>query len=270
MTELQKRVATGVVGAAALISLVMMGGRVGIGFFTAVISLAMTYEFASIAFGLSDASEKRYALLSLAWVLLIGALVLGIDTELLAFGFLLLFGYFLFTAGRHADELPAHLRELMAAGFALLYLVFLPLFLPRIAAFPNGAHWVMTLLLINWAGDTGAYFGGKQWGKTKLYPLISPKKTREGAFVGLGAGLIVTIIYKVAVFRAMPWGAAVLGPFVVGAVAQIGDLCESLIKRGFDKKDSGSILPGHGGFLDRFDGVVFSLPVMYAFVRWYG
>ena len=80
----------------------------------------------------------------------------------------------------------------------------------------------------------------------------------------------LALFSKAVFFREMPWGAVAVMPLVVGAVAQIGDLCESMVKRAYDKKDSGSILPGHGGFLDRFDGVVFSLPVMYACVRLFG
>ena len=92
----------------------------------------------------------------------------------------------------------------------------------------------------------------------------------EGAAGGLAAALVVVFIYKLAFFRAMPWGAAFFIPLLVGAVSQVGDLCESFMKRAFDKKDSGSLLPGHGGFLDRFDGIVFSLPVMYASIRIFG
>ena len=78
---------------------------------------------------------------------------------------------------------------------------------------------------------------------------------------------IVTLLYKLILFRGMPWAAVIIVPPLVSATAQAGDLCESLLKRAFDCKDSGSLLPGHGGFLDRFDGVVFSLPIMYACIR---
>jgi phosphatidate cytidylyltransferase len=84
---------------------------------------------------------------------------------------------------------------------------------------------------------------------------------------GLAGGLIIVIGYKLVLFPAMPWLAAVVMPIVVGTVSQVGDLCESFLKRAYDTKDSGSLLPGHGGCLDRFDSVVFSAPVMYGCVR---
>ena len=83
----------------------------------------------------------------------------------------------------------------------------------------------------------------------------------------MAAGLTCTILYKLLLLREMSWLGAIVTPLIVGATAQAGDLCESYLKRAFDRKDSGTILPGHGGFLDRFDGVVFSLPIMYACIK---
>jgi phosphatidate cytidylyltransferase len=129
----------------------------------------------------------------------------------------------------------------------------------------------MLLFLITvWAGDTGAYSLGSRYGKRKLYPVISPKKTVEGAIGGIGSGFVIALIYKLLLFRSLSWGGAIFIPVLIGAVSQVGDLCESFFKRAFDRKDSGSILPGHGGFLDRFDGVVFSLPIMYGCMRIFG
>jgi phosphatidate cytidylyltransferase len=155
----------------------------------------------------------------------------------------------------------------MYSVFGIVYLVFVPLFLIRIYESLNGTEWVVLFFLIVWAGDSGAYFAGKKFGKRKLYPEVSPKKTIEGSIGGLLAGSVVAILFKLLFFHGMSWLSVVCLPIFVGVFAQIGDLCESLFKRAFDKKDSGSILPGHGGFLDRFDSVVFSLPVMYACIR---
>jgi len=83
----------------------------------------------------------------------------------------------------------------------------------------------------------------------------------------LAAGLVVAIVYKLAFFRSLSFGMAVMIPMILGVVAPVGDLCESFLKRAFNRKDSGTLLPGHGGFLDRFDGVIFSLPVMYGLIR---
>jgi phosphatidate cytidylyltransferase len=97
--------------------------------------------------------------------------------------------------------------------------------------------------------------------------VISPKKTVEGALGGFGLSLLISIVFKLTVIKNFGWLGILIIPGIVVIFAQVGDLCESFLKRAFSKKDSGSILPGHGGFLDRFDAVVFGLPVMYACVR---
>lgn len=271
-TELHKRVVTGVVGGLALLLLIIFGGWLGVFFFTTILSLAMVFEFSEMALELQDRIEKRYALLCIAWFVgVVNLLLPQLEFELLVLSFVGLFGYFVLTAWRHEDSaFLIHLKELTFSLFALMYLVFLPLFLPRIYETAHGLHWVLVFLFINWAGDTGAYFVGKKHGKKKLYPRISPKKTVEGALGGLASSFGIALVYKVLFFRSMPWLAVLFVPIIVGVVAQFGDLVESFVKRAFGRKDSGSLLPGHGGVWDRFDGVVFSLPVMYVCVRLFG
>jgi phosphatidate cytidylyltransferase len=273
-SELQQRVFTAVVGVATLVLLLVFGGRIGVGLVSAVLALGMVYEFVEMTFSLSDRKEKRKVLLGVTWlVAFINFWVPRAEYELLLLAFLGLFAYFLFVAERHSqdgDALKTHFQELMFGIFGVLYLAFLPLFLILIHDSAYGVRWTFVFLFIVWAGDTGAYFAGKKYGKTKLYPAISPKKTVEGSIGGLLAGVIVILLYKLIAFREMSWGAVLIIPILVGIVAQVGDLCESFLKRAFRTKDSGTILPGHGGFLDRFDGVVFSLPVMYACLRIFG
>jgi phosphatidate cytidylyltransferase len=223
---------------------------------------------------MKDRTDKRYAMLCLTWLVAIGNFISPrSEFELFTFCFLGLFSYYLYTASQHHSELPessdffTHLKELMHSIFGLTYLVFIPLYITKIQGSPYGTQWTLLFLLIVWCGDSGAYFAGMKYGKTKLYSQISPKKTREGSYGGLLAGVLIALVFKILFFRAMPWAAVVIVPLVVGVFAQIGDLCESFLKRAYGKKDSGSILPGHGGFLDRFDGVVFSAPVMYACIR---
>ena len=265
--ELKKRLTTGVAGSILLVGLIGFGGLIGIFLVSLVISLGMIFEFCHITFTLPDRLEKRYFLLSLSWLMaLLNLAIPQIEFSLIVGSFVLLFFYFLITAKRHEDlAFPIHFRELMSSLFALVYLVLLPFYMIKIH--DVGAQWMIYFLCIVWAGDSIAYFVGKNYGKRKLYPRVSPKKTVEGAFGGLIAGCLVGLVFKFFLIKNMSWMAGLFLPFVVGLVAQIGDLCESFFKRAFDIKDSGSILPGHGGFLDRFDGVVFSLPVMYACMR---
>jgi len=271
-SELSKRVITGCIGAIALVLLIIFGGWFGICLLTAVLSLGMIVEFCQISLDSRDFIEKRYVLLFMSVVISIfNFLVPKSEYELLISSFLILFSYFLFSVrGREGSNFVRHFQELKYSFFGIVYLVFIPLYLTRIHRLIFGVHWTVLFFLVVWSGDTLAYFIGKKWGKRKLYPEISPKKTVEGAIGGLASGVLVTIIYKLAFFNELSWLGALVIPTGVGAFALVGDLCESFLKRAYAKKDSGGILPGHGGFLDRFDGVVFSLPVMYAFTQLFG
>ena len=273
--ELGLRVATAALGGALLLALVIYGGWPGIFFVTAALSLAMTYEFASIVFKLPDLAEKRVFLMTLVvFIDLMAVLSPTSEIGTAVFCFLVIFTYFLFTATRYSvpggADFSTHFKELMYSFFGLVYLAYLPLFLPRIHKGLEGVNWTLLFLLIVWCSDTGAYFAGKRFGTRKLYPLISPKKTIEGAVGAFAAAWGVAALCKLTFFHELTWMAVLVIPLVVGGVSQIGDLCESFLKRAFEKKDSGQILPGHGGFLDRFDGVVFSLPIMYACIRVFG
>ncbi|SME87759.1 phosphatidate cytidylyltransferase [Pseudobacteriovorax antillogorgiicola] len=128
----------------------------------------------------------------------------------------------------------------------------------------EGSRYVLYLCTVVWAGDTGAYFGGKQFGKHKLAPRMSPKKTWEGSIAGLIAsvagGLICNAVYQ---GQLGPWLVIGLASLVGGAFGQMGDLVESTFKRFSGVKDSGVVFPGHGGFLDRVDGLLFAAPVIW-------
>ncbi len=131
---------------------------------------------------------------------------------------------------------------------------------------PQG-HWLMYALLLNWAGDTGAYYVGRRFGRHRLAPEVSPKKTWEGSAASLVLSVMVGSAY---LMRFVPgvalWQAAILTS-VANIAGQLGDLAESAMKRGSGVKDSSAILPGHGGFLDRVDSTLFTLPVVFAWVK---
>lgn len=125
-----------------------------------------------------------------------------------------------------------------------------------------GPWWLFLLLAIVWLGDTAAYYVGSKLGRHKLAPTVSPNKTWEGAVAGFATGLVATVLWSLwhegeVVGRLLLVGAA------TAAAAQVGDLVESLIKRGAGLKDSGDLLPGHGGMLDRMDALLFASPVFF-------
>ncbi len=134
----------------------------------------------------------------------------------------------------------------------------------------DGKPWILLVLGVVWAGDTGAYFAGRFLGKHKLHPKVSPKKTIEGAIGGLlsSIGGAFLMYEALALHGLQSWKLALFAA-AGGALGQLGDLAESLIKRACNVKDSGTILPGHGGMLDRVDGVIFALPFFYfALTAW--
>lgn len=130
------------------------------------------------------------------------------------------------------------------------------------ASEPNGHRWLLAALAIVWAADTGAYFVGRKFGKRKLSPRISPNKTIEGMLGGVVAGVIVGVVFAL-LAGATPAQLPIVALVALVAVlfSVIGDLFESLLKRHAGVKDSGHLIPGHGGILDRIDGVVAALPV---------
>jgi phosphatidate cytidylyltransferase len=137
---------------------------------------------------------------------------------------------------------------------------------------PGGALLVFPLV-ITWASDIGAYFVGRAIGGRKLIPSVSPGKTVAGAVGGLVASMLVAWLYARAVLVPIaslgftPWGALAFGA-AISVAAQVGDLFESLLKREGGVKDSSRIIPGHGGVLDRFDSLIFVLPVAYLLLGW--
>ncbi|MFX3624652.1 MAG: phosphatidate cytidylyltransferase [Ectobacillus sp.] len=127
----------------------------------------------------------------------------------------------------------------------------------------EGLIYIFYTLLVIWATDTGAYFIGRAIGKRKLWPEISPNKTVEGAIGGIVCAVVIAIIYNA--FQPVSDNVAALIGVTIGvsAFGQIGDLVESAFKRHYGVKDSGKILPGHGGILDRLDSLLFVLPLLH-------
>jgi phosphatidate cytidylyltransferase len=176
-----------------------------------------------------------------------------------------------------------------ASTFAFAYIAIPMALLVSIRQQPAGAIWTIYTLLAVWAGDIFAYFVGKSLGRHRMSPEISPKKTWEGAVASIMASVIIGTLWmqhapgissallrmglidrRDGVFgleRPQLWPIILLSA-AVNIAAQLGDLVESLIKRGAGVKDSGTILPGHGGMLDRIDAMLFAVPVVWAYGAW--
>ena len=159
----------------------------------------------------------------------------------------------------------AVLQPLAAMVFSLLYLPFLISHVLLLSQVESGRRWILFLLLVIFAGDTGAYYIGHRWGRHKLWPAVSPGKTIEGAVGGLISSVAVALLAGVLLLSAGQAGVGfflTLG-FVMAVVGQMGDLMESMLKRISQVKDASALLPGHGGLLDRLDSLVFAFPITY-------
>jgi phosphatidate cytidylyltransferase len=132
----------------------------------------------------------------------------------------------------------------------------------------EGPGYVLMILMFAWFGDTGGYFAGRLFGKHKLYEAVSPKKTVEGALGGLAGSLLGGVAASFVCLRSLPLSHSLPLAIVAGACGQGGDLAESLLKRSTGVKDSGHIVPGHGGILDRIDALILATAVVYLYTRW--
>jgi len=170
----------------------------------------------------------------------------------------IIFAYLLFRPA------PARTADIATSLLGLFYAGAFPSYWLRLRALPEGDKYMLLTFFCIWAADVGAYLVGKSFGKLSLYPRVSPKKTLEGAVFGI----LASVAMAVAGGGYLGWHpvlAAVFG-FLIGGTALLGDLIESLMKRSARLKDSGTLIPGHGGILDRCDSYIFTAPLAFYFI----
>lgn len=168
-------------------------------------------------------------------------------------------------------DLKQTIPQLGWLGLGLLYLPLLLGHLVLLRQLPAGREWIFATLLAVMACDTFAYFTGTSFGKRKLYPEVSPNKSQEGGIGGLLGAVIAVLIAKSTFLPQIGYLDGILFGLILGCAGQLGDLFESLLKRACGVKDSGTLIPGHGGMLDRLDSLLFAFPVSYYAARyWFG
>ena len=222
----------------------------------AVVGLIAFHEFDEIA-GAQGIAKSSY-------VGLIGGLALLFTPEPIWVTIVIL-AIVLMTLGLRQTDLA---QCLPGASTALLGVVYIfGAWRCALALREINPHWLMIALLVSWAGDTAALYIGRAFGRHKLAPRVSPSKTWEGFYGSIVGGVLAAGVYAHFLIPTVPlWTALAVGG--AGNIAgQVGDLCESAFKRGAGVKDSGTTLPGHGGWLDRNDSSLFSIPVVYALLR---
>jgi len=297
ITSLLKRIATAVVLIPIVLVLVLRAPVPVLAAVAAVVALLTIHEFLKLAesYGVQPMGWPTYLFTVLFFLAL--AIDAGVDTPLLSTGkFLVTLGFaaalapFIFlTRAMRGEDLRGGYPAAAASVFAFTY-VALPMgMLVQLRQQWAGAFYLLYLLLIVWAGDIFAYFIGRSIGRHRMAPRISPKKTWEGAAASLTASVAVSWLLfshaeqiSSALLRARlierrdglfgleqpAMGPIIVLTIVLNVAAQLGDLIESLIKRGAGAKDSGALLPGHGGMLDRIDALLFAAPVLWYYAAW--
>ena len=297
MQRLIKRIVTAVVLIPIVLLLVLRAPVPLVAAVTAIVALLTIHEFLKLAesYGVVPLRKPTYAAVILFFVLL--TFNAGQDKPLLstdifgvASGFAAAMVTFVFlTIAMRRDNLATGYPAAAASSFAFAYIALPLAMLVQLRQQWAGAFLILYLLLIVWSGDIFAYFVGKSMGRHLMAPRISPKKTWEGAAASLIASMAIggSLFYHSAQVSTtfLQWGLiqrrdgmfglerpALLPILALTAVlniaAQLGDLVESLIKRGANVKDSGAILPGHGGMLDRIDALLFAAPVLWIWAAW--
>jgi phosphatidate cytidylyltransferase len=228
----------------------------------AIVAVIAMMEF--LALGRAKGYELPTILCIVIMLIILAAFVLEpISVEIGMFTALLVIpASYVFSRNKLEDSLPSS----AIAVLATTYVGMLAGSLIRLRNdFPEGWKLVFFLLLVVWLGDSGAYYFGRMFGKHKLSPRISPKKTIEGLIGGMTTSIIAAIVIHFTFFPAFPLVHAVIAGVILSFAGVVGDLAESMWKRSADVKDSGTLLPGHGGFLDRFDSILFTAPILYCY-----
>lgn len=161
---------------------------------------------------------------------------------------------------------PGGLSRLARFTLCWLYIPYLLSYVLLINRLTEGTQWLFFILLVIAADDIAAFYCGRKFGRHKLYPEVSPKKTIEGSLGGLVASLVVGMLYSTVLLSGTRMWEIMLVSGILGVAGQLGDLVESMIKRSSGRKDSSSLLPGHGGILDRLDSLLFAIPVTFFYV----
>jgi phosphatidate cytidylyltransferase len=154
----------------------------------------------------------------------------------------------------------------------ILYVGWLLGYLVALRGFEDGRNWIFLALFATFGSDTAAFFIGRALGRHPLAPRISPAKTWEGAVAGVAGAILVSLFFilptPLTLSHHLNWAQAIVLGLLVSVFGQLGDLIESLLKRTVGVKDSGKLIPGHGGVLDRMDSIVFAGVVVYYFALW--
>ncbi|MCM3038252.1 phosphatidate cytidylyltransferase [Paenibacillus motobuensis] len=259
---MKQRLITGIVAGGFFLGLCLLGG-IGFNILILLMALIGFYEFVRMiglpAFGVPALLGYLGVLYALfPWE----TLGLEMPWDLMRV-FALLMLLFLVVTVITKNELPISTVSLLFLGMVYIGIGFSSILATRNTQDGQGLFWTFLMLISIWSSDAGAYFVGRRLGKNKLWPAISPNKTVEGAIGGIVLSVVAAIIFALASGGLLTIGRAVILGIIAAVVGQMGDLIQSAYKRTYGIKDSGTILPGHGGILDRCDSWIAVFPFIH-------
>ncbi len=260
MTVLGKRILTAVVLLPPLAGIVMFGKGWPFALLVGTVTVLCSREYFRLFFA---SARDRWIGVAMAVLVYLSAVLPPFEAAAAAVLCCLLLGTFLFPPGGYSH--PGAARRIALATLGAVYLGGFLSTYPRMITLPAGERWVFLGLVVVFAGDVFAYFVGTAIGKRRLAAGISPNKTVEGALGGLAASVVLGTVFGVLFLPGVSSWFLPLVSAVAGVAGQAGDLFESLLKRTAGVKDSGTLLPGHGGMFDRADAVISAGPVLYLF-----
>lgn len=257
---MKQRITTAIIAAAVFLPIVIIGG---------IPMIISAYLLASVALyellrmrNLKLFSVPGFISLIVLWIFLIPAQIqeqfefsLNAKLEFALLAVLLLLTYTVATKNKfNFDDVSFSILATIYIGMGFLYLI---------ETREAGLVYIFYALFVIWGTDSGAYFIGRAFGKRKLWPEISPNKTKEGFGGGILSAVVIAILFSLFTNIDANLLPLILITIVLSIAGQVGDLVESALKRHYDVKDSGTILPGHGGILDRFDSLLFVVPLLH-------
>ena len=265
-----KRILTAIVLIALVFAIVFFGQLWMITLFAALVAELAAYEYLQLA-NLSGAKIPLWWMAAATAMVFVVSFAWPVDAQLPVLSAL---GFILFAVSGFRAPLKRVLLDTSAGVFGLIYIAYTMSLLPLIWNRDDGKPLLIFLMVCVWAGDIAALYIGKNFGKHKLAPKLSPGKTWEGSAASLvGSMLVAACVFwigdalstrgNMVLHIQEPLWQLMLLAIIVNAAAQLGDLLESAIKRGAEVKDSGTMLPGHGGILDRIDALLLATPVLW-------
>lgn len=273
---MKKRVTSALVGIGIGAPLIIFMGPRAVYLFTLIICAGCLYEYFGMVMAREYSKDIRLFGVLAGTVALLASIYdrsyyVGTVTVLLivyCLYFLLRAKTYMKYVGPSDDaKVGKSFSDLTLSIFGILFFSLFLSYLPMLRDSYEGLQWFLLLMAVVWLGDTGAFFMGSKFGKTKLFPVISPKKTVEGSLGGVLFSLVTAALCKLIFFHSMDFVDCFVLGIIGGSFGQLGDLVESMIKRSVAVKDSGAVMPGHGGFFDRFDGIIFAAPFFYFYVK---